>query len=79
MTDKTNTEDTSQGYDTGSSFTPSTSLLNKKLRKSPGPRMLTRSEIDLLRRSANEIAQAVRDAHSQQDGRIGASTSRDDR
>ena len=42
------------------SVTPSTALLNRKLGTSPAPRMLTRSEIDLLRRSAEEIAQATR-------------------
>ena len=42
------------------SVTPSTALLNQKLGTSPVPRMLTPSEIDLLRRSAREIAEGVR-------------------
>ena len=43
-------------------ITPSTALLNRRLGISPAPRMLTRSEIDLLRQSAREIAQATREA-----------------
>lgn len=39
------------------SLTPSTRLLNQKLGTSPGPRALTPSEIELLRRSKQEIAQ----------------------
>ena len=38
------------------SLTPSTRLLNQKLGTSPGPRRLTLSEIELLRRSKQEIA-----------------------
>ncbi len=41
------------------SVTPSTRLLNQKLGISPAPRMLTPSEIDLLRQSKQEIAQRV--------------------
>ena len=43
-----------------SSITPATAALNRKIGKNPSPRMLTRSEIDLLRQSAREIADAVR-------------------
>ncbi len=39
------------------SLTPSTRLLNQKLGTSPAPRMLTPSEIALLRQSKREIAQ----------------------
>ena len=39
------------------SLTPSTRLLNQKLGTSPAPRMLTPSEIVLLRQSKREIAQ----------------------
>ena len=39
------------------SLTPSTRLLNQKLGTSPAPRMLTPSEIKLLRQSKREIAQ----------------------
>ena len=43
------------------SVTPSTALLNRKLGTSPAPRMLTRSELELLRQSAREIAQTTRE------------------
>ncbi len=43
--------------DRGDSLTPSTRLLNQKLGTSPAPRMLTPSEITLLRQSKREIAQ----------------------
>ena len=39
------------------SLTPSTRLLNQTLDTSPGPRRLTPSEIELLRRSKQEMAQ----------------------
>ena len=42
------------------SVTPSTALLNQKLATSNAPRMLTPSEIELLRRSKQEIAVRVR-------------------
>ena len=42
-----------------SSVTPSTRLLNQKLGISPAPRMLTPSEIVLLRQSKQEIAERV--------------------
>ncbi len=38
------------------SVTPSTALLNQKLATSSGPRMLTESELELLRKSKAEIA-----------------------
>lgn len=41
------------------SVTPSTRLLNQKLGTSPAPRMLTSSEIELLRQSRQEIAERV--------------------
>lgn len=42
------------------SVTPSTVLLNQKLGISPAPRMLTVSEIELLRRSKREIQARLR-------------------
>ena len=36
--------------------TPSVDLLNRKLGKSPSPRMLTEYENELLRRAAHEIS-----------------------
>jgi len=41
------------------SVTPSTSLLNQKLGTLPAPRMLTPSEIELLRRSKQEIQERL--------------------
>lgn len=40
--------------------TPSTALLNQKLGISPAPRMLTPSEIELLRQSKREMAEAYK-------------------
>ena len=42
------------------SVTPSTALLNQKLGISPAPRMLTPSEIELLRQSKREMAEDYR-------------------
>ena len=42
------------------SVTPSTALLNQKLGISPAPRMLTPSEIELLRQSKREMAEVYR-------------------
>ena len=42
------------------SIMPSTALLNQKLGISPAPRMLTPSEIELLRRSKQEMAETYR-------------------
>ena len=68
-------EDESRGSSVGDSrddrtdgVSPATAALNRKLGKNPGPRMLTRSEIDLLRQSAREIAAAVRDALNRGEG-----------
>ena len=41
------------------SVTPSTAALIRRLRISPGPRMLTPFEMDLLRSSKREISQEV--------------------
>lgn len=43
------------------SATPSIALLNRRLGIAPTPRMLTRYEIDLLRRSLKEIAKITRE------------------
>lgn len=42
------------------SVTPSTALLNQNLGISPGYRMLTPSEIELLRKSKREIAARIK-------------------
>ena len=48
--------------------TPSIALLHQKLGTSPAPRMLMRSEIDLLRASKREMIQAVDEAFATRDG-----------
>lgn len=48
------------GGDQNDSVSPSTALLNRKIGTSPAPRMLTSSEIDLLRRSKQEIAAKIK-------------------
>jgi hypothetical protein len=48
------------------SVTPSTRLLNQKLGTSPEPRMLTPSEIALLRQSKREIAQRLAEIAARQ-------------
>ena len=62
MNSETSTDGSSRGGGAPSSVTPSTALLNRRLGISPAPRMLTQSEIDLLRQSAKEIAQSTREA-----------------
>ena len=46
---------------TSNSVTPSTALLTRRLGTSPVPRTLTRSEIELLRRSKKEMVRVARD------------------
>ena len=52
---------TSNSGGKSASATPSTASLNRKLGTSPAPRMLTPSEIDLLRRSKAETVQVSRE------------------
>ena len=54
-------EAASKGGGKSASATPSIASLNRKLGTSPAPRMLTPSEIDLLRRSKAEVAQVARE------------------
>ena len=60
MSSDGNTGPSSRGGGRSVSATPSTALLNRRLGTSPAPRMLTPYEIDLLRRSAQEIAESTR-------------------
>ncbi len=62
MNSEESMDGTSKGGGVPASVTPSTAILNRKLGISPVRRMLTRSEIDLLRQSAMEIAHATREA-----------------
>lgn len=55
------------------SVTPATAELNRRIGKNPRPRMLTRSEIDLLRQSAREIAARTREAYGRRGGSKGQS------
>ena len=53
-------DDTSSGGGLNTSATPSIALLNQKLGTSPAPRMLEQSEIDLLRKSKEEVFKVTR-------------------
>ena len=54
-------EKASEGGGENASATPSIAALNRKLGTSPTPRMLTPSEIELLRRSKAEVIQVARE------------------
>ena len=56
MNSERGTEGSARSGGEGVSATPSIALLNRRLGTSPAPRMLTSYEIDLLRRSAKEVA-----------------------
>ena len=60
MPSKNDTARNSSDGGATSLVTPSTALLNRKFAIWKGPRMLTPSEIDLLRRSKEEMAEALR-------------------
>ena len=59
MTSEKDTAQTSKSGGKISSATPSIALLNQRLGTSPAPRMLTPSEIDLLRQCGKETAEVV--------------------
>ena len=61
MNSNRDTERTSRNGERSTSISPATAALNRKLGTSPTPRMLTQSELDLLRQSAREIAQTTRE------------------
>jgi len=57
-----NSEQNTQSSNSGGKaalVTPSTALLNQKLAISPGPRMLTPSEVELLRQSRIEMLESL--------------------
>ena len=60
MNSEKNTDRTSSGGGEHVSATPSIALLNQKLGISPAPRMLEQSEIDLLRKSKEEVFKVTR-------------------
>ena len=55
MNSDKSTDETLNNGGVNTSATPSIALLNRKLGISPAPRMLTPSEIDLLRQSKAEV------------------------
>ena len=59
MTSDGNTERTSKSGSGSVSATPSIDLLNRRIGTSPAPRMLTPSEIDLLRQCVKEASEVV--------------------
>ena len=64
---KTGTHRSSQTGREQVSLTPSTALLTQRLRLSPGPRMLTASEIALLRASKREMLEQLGEIHATDD------------
>ena len=61
MNSERNTARTSRRGGESASATPSIALLNRKLGTSPAPRMLTPSEIALLRQCAKEASEVARE------------------
>ena len=59
MTSDGNTDRTSKSGSGSVSATPSIDLLNRRIGTSPAPRMLTPSEIDLLRQCVKEASEVV--------------------
>lgn len=59
MSSKRSTDTDSRRGGRNTPVTPSTASLIRRLRISPGPRMLTPFEIDLLRSSKREISREV--------------------
>ena len=59
MNSDNDTERTLKNGGKNTSATPSIALLNRKLGPSPAPRMLTPSEIDLLRQCVQEVAEVT--------------------
>ena len=68
MSSNKNTDRTSRSGGGNISATPSIALLNRRLGTSPAPRMLTPYEIDLLRRSAKEVAEVAGKILASKDG-----------
>ena len=60
-------DDTLRRGGLNTSATPSIALLNRKLGTSPAPRMLTPSEIDLLRQCVKEVAKVTREVLASKD------------
>ncbi len=67
MNSDKSTDQTSKDGGRRTSATPSIALLTQKLGTSPAPRMLTPSEIDLLRQCAKEVAEVTREVLASKD------------
>ena len=61
------TDQTSRNGGGHASVTPSIVLLNRRLGTSPTPRMLTPSEIALLRQCVQEVAEVTREVLASKD------------
>ena len=68
MSSDKNPMQTSRSLGTKISATPSIALLNRRLGTSPTPRMLTPSEIELLRQCVREVDQVAREVLASKDG-----------
>ena len=68
MNSDKNTDRTSKSGGRNTSVTPSTASLIRKLGTSPAPRMLTPSEIALLRSSKREMGQEADEVLANKDG-----------
>ena len=68
MSSDTNTAQTSRSGGRSISATPSITLLNRRLGTSPAPRMLTPSEVDLLRQCVKEAAQVAHEVLASKHG-----------
>ena len=67
MSSDTNTVQTSRSSGRRISATPSITLLNRRIGTSPAPRMLTPSEIELLRQCVKEAAQVAHEVLASKD------------
>lgn len=71
MNSDKSTDQTSRDGGKHTSVTPSIALLNQRLGTSPGPRMLTPSEIALLRQCVEEVAEVTREVLASKDNTSG--------
>ena len=67
MNSDKSTDETLKNGGVNTSATPSIALLNRKLGTSPAPRMLTPSEIDLLRQCVQEVAEVTHEVLASKD------------
>ena len=67
MSSQRSSDEPSKGAGRNASLTPSTALLTQRLGTSPAPRMLTRSEIELLRSSKQEMFQRLDEVRGSKD------------